>query len=193
MIELWRMDGDGDWTKVLTYGPMSFFLWSHSLLHLMRNGNWLIQNEVDVYVLDMKKHTKEMVFTCNPIYTQHKSKEAYHRMGSKNITPRGKYIETTVSPNKYSLYVCTSPSYSLNEAYEKVMIEKYGNDVTQHPEETVELGRSSDLKFAITGTPSRGRGMSSVEYKESQEQVMENADLIANCEVFKWIVIVEML
>ncbi|CAH1412709.1 unnamed protein product [Lactuca virosa] len=174
MIELWRMDGDGDWTKVLTYGPMSFFLWSQSLLHVMRNGNWLIQNEVDVYVLDMKKHTKEMVFTCNPIYAQHMSKEAYHRMGSKNITPRGKYIETTVSPNKYSLYArkwkfkinslewCTVGSWAEYEAYERVMIEKYGNDVTQNPEETIELrvqsqgGRSSDLKFATTGTPLGG-------------------------------------
>nr|KAJ0215659.1 hypothetical protein LSAT_V11C300145220 [Lactuca sativa] len=174
MIELWRMNGDGDWTKVLTYGPMSFFLWSQSLLHVMRNGNWLIQNEVDVYVLDMKKHTKEMVFTCNPIYAQRMSKEAYDRMGSKNITPRGKYIETTVSPNKYSLYArkwkfkinslewCTVGSWAEYEAYERVMIEKHGNDVTQNPEETVELrvqsqgGRSSDLKFATTGTPLGG-------------------------------------
>lgn len=42
------------------------------------------------------------------------------------------------------------------------MIEKHGNDVTQNPEETVELrvqsqgGRSSDLKFATTGAPLGG-------------------------------------
>ncbi|XP_052625832.1 uncharacterized protein LOC128132883 [Lactuca sativa] len=91
IIELWRMDGDGYWTKVLTYGPMSFFLWGRSILHWMRNGNLLIRHLDSVYLLDMKKHTKEMIFTCQS-------------MDSK-IPPTGKYVETTVSPNQRHVYV----------------------------------------------------------------------------------------
>ncbi|KAI3829014.1 hypothetical protein L1987_03127 [Smallanthus sonchifolius] len=37
VIELWRMDGDGDWTKVVT------IRWLVGLpVHLMENGNWLL-------------------------------------------------------------------------------------------------------------------------------------------------------
>ncbi|CAH1412903.1 unnamed protein product [Lactuca virosa] len=99
MIELWRMDGDGDgdWTKVLSYGPMSFFIWKRSLLHVMGNGNLLIQQNGDVYLLDIKKHTKEMVFTCKSINYQLSPTGKY----IETISPVGKYIETTLSPHLY--------------------------------------------------------------------------------------------
>ncbi|KAI3503293.1 hypothetical protein L1887_31733 [Cichorium endivia] len=104
MIECWRMDEDGDWTKVLTYGPMSFFIWGPSLLHLMRNGNFLIQHLSNVYVLDIKNHTKEMVYACQKIYYNGTETDI------ETIPPMGKYIETTLSPHQYEV---TSPSYSL--------------------------------------------------------------------------------
>ncbi|KAI3699964.1 hypothetical protein L2E82_44574 [Cichorium intybus] len=95
MIELWRMDEDGDWNKAITYnGPMSFFLRDQSLLHLMSNGNLLIQHVDSLYALDMKKHTKDMVFN---------TRQNMDRLYPYKIPPRGKYIETTVSPNRYMM------------------------------------------------------------------------------------------
>ncbi|KAI3503289.1 hypothetical protein L1887_31729 [Cichorium endivia] len=112
MIECWRMDEDGDWTKVLTYGPMSFFIWGRSLLHLMRNGNFLIQHLSNVYVLDIKNHTKEMVFACEKIDYDHSTDGTGKFI--ETIPPMGKYIETTLSPHQYDV---TSPSYSLPRKY----------------------------------------------------------------------------
>ncbi|KAI3699965.1 hypothetical protein L2E82_44575 [Cichorium intybus] len=75
-------------------GPMSFFLRDQSLLHLMSNGNLLIQHVDSLYALDMKKHTKDMVFN---------TRENMDRLYPYKIPPRGKYIETTVSPNRYMM------------------------------------------------------------------------------------------
>ncbi|KAL7610579.1 hypothetical protein Lser_V15G13791 [Lactuca serriola] len=196
MIELWRMDGDKDWTKVLTYGPMSFFLLRGSLLHFMRNGNLLLQNEGNVYVFDMKKDTKEMVFTypINP-----PNEQPYQRRMDSNISPIGKYIETTVSPKQHSVHVrkwfltpsglewCTVRSWQEYDAYERSMIEKYGEDITEHTGNDVDLwalsqgGRkdhiygigSSNHNFAVTKTPSYGHSMLSIEYVQSQLQIRE--------------------
>ncbi|XP_023755991.1 putative F-box/kelch-repeat protein At3g17280 isoform X1 [Lactuca sativa] len=184
MIELWKMDGDGDWTKVLTYGPISFFPWSKSLIHLMRNGNLLIHAGSNVYELDMKKNTKEIVFTCED-------------MDSK-ISPIGKYIESTVSLNNdvvskwfftiNGLEWCSVRSWKEYEAYERSMIEKYGEDIIQHTGDNVELWKQSqvgkrkshvfgigysDLKFVATGRPSYGCAMSSFDYTQLQQQVQE--------------------
>ncbi|CAH1426826.1 unnamed protein product [Lactuca virosa] len=89
-IELWRMDGDGDWTKVVNYRPMSSDLWNKYPLHLMRNGNWLMHALIGggIVQLDMDKQTTDVVYP-NMI-----------DMGIY-ITLRGKYIETIVSPNQY--------------------------------------------------------------------------------------------
>ncbi|CAH1413187.1 unnamed protein product [Lactuca virosa] len=110
MIELWRMDGDKDWTKVLTYGPMSFSLLGGSILHFMRNGNLLLQNEGNVYVFDMKKDTKEIVFTCHPINPPNMY-EAHQRRMDCDIPPLGKYIEIPCHPIGTPYMYVVTPSY----------------------------------------------------------------------------------
>ncbi|KAL7602119.1 hypothetical protein Lser_V15G23505 [Lactuca serriola] len=90
-IELWRMDGDGDWTKVVNYRPMSIYLWHEYPMHLMRNGDWLMHSRKiggGILQLDMDKQTTDVV---------------YPNMNTGIYIPlRGKYIETIVSPNQYT-------------------------------------------------------------------------------------------
>ncbi|KAI3524503.1 hypothetical protein L1887_03161 [Cichorium endivia] len=86
--KFWRMDGDGDWTKVVTYQIPNCFYFEEPL-HLMRNGNWLtysVNTGFNVYTLDLVWHLNAISY----------SNIAYGR----EITPRAKYIETLVSPNR---------------------------------------------------------------------------------------------
>ncbi|KAI3496529.1 hypothetical protein L1887_38894 [Cichorium endivia] len=85
--ELWRMDGDRNWTKVVSTGLIfsSKIQLSHRL-HLMRNGNMLIYHGACVYELDMKTHTIVLSSNANE---------------NMLVSPGGKYIETLVSPNQY--------------------------------------------------------------------------------------------
>lgn len=86
--QLWRMEGDGIWTKlenstmILCDYPIQY----HHRLHLMRNGKLLTYDRGCVYQLDMKTHNKDL---CS--YTTK----------TMRIWPGGKYIETIVSPNQY--------------------------------------------------------------------------------------------
>ncbi|KAJ0491866.1 putative retrotransposon gag domain-containing protein [Helianthus annuus] len=94
-IDLWRMDGDGDWTKVVAYwGTIDF---AHILyqqpLHLMADGNWLLLYQYCLY-----KTYPEKVYNCACTYTTTRYKYRYLDLG---ITPLGKYLETLVSPNQY--------------------------------------------------------------------------------------------
>ncbi|CAH1449677.1 unnamed protein product [Lactuca virosa] len=87
--QLWRMEGDGIWTKlenstmILCDYPIQY----HHRLHLMRNGNLLTYDRGCVYQLDMKTHNKDL---CS--YTTK----------TMRVWPGGKYIETMVSPNQYA-------------------------------------------------------------------------------------------
>ncbi|KAI3524069.1 hypothetical protein L1887_02704 [Cichorium endivia] len=93
-IELWKMVGDGDWTKVVNHRSMSFELLTTYPLHLMRNGNWLMHSVYGgggIFQLDMDKQTKDLV-----------SPRVRVGVGIGVYIPlRGKYIETIVSPNQY--------------------------------------------------------------------------------------------
>ncbi|KAL8227704.1 hypothetical protein R6Q57_015288 [Mikania cordata] len=81
---------------------------------------------------------------------------------------------------------CITRSRKAYEEYTTSMLERYGEDVTQHPVGDVELWEStqggskfgigsSDSNFIITGTPSLSSGSapSYVEYQRSQEKVRE--------------------
>ncbi|KAI3524502.1 hypothetical protein L1887_03160 [Cichorium endivia] len=59
-------------------------------VYLMRDGKWLtycLHSGCHVYKLDLDKHLNEMAYS--------------NADDSMDITPRGKYIETLVSPNRY--------------------------------------------------------------------------------------------
>ncbi|KAJ9557970.1 hypothetical protein OSB04_012584 [Centaurea solstitialis] len=90
-IEMWRMDGEGEWRKVVTYCLMPFLSWFPQSLHVMKNGNWLIHYKEKeknyVYKVDLKKHPKRQ---CTDII--------YIGM---DILSEGKYTETFVSPKQY--------------------------------------------------------------------------------------------
>ncbi|CAI9295658.1 unnamed protein product [Lactuca saligna] len=85
--ELWRMDEDGNWTKLgnsckILNDPVN----NYHRLHLMRNGNLLMFGEDSIYQLDMKMNTRDLCF-----YTTEETR----------MWVQGKYIETMVSPNRY--------------------------------------------------------------------------------------------
>ncbi|KAJ9559108.1 hypothetical protein OSB04_013722 [Centaurea solstitialis] len=87
VTELWRMDGDGDWTKVTdTFNrPDCFPLWIALYpLHLTKNGNWVMHLKFyglkTLYEADLQMHTKKCVYM-------------YHR-DAIVITQRGIYTET---------------------------------------------------------------------------------------------------
>ncbi|KAJ0724575.1 putative F-box associated interaction domain, F-box-like domain superfamily [Helianthus annuus] len=94
-IDLWRMDGDGDWTKVVAYwGTIDFpHILYQQPLHLMADGNWLLLSQYCLY-----KTYPEKVYNCACTYTTTRYKYRYLDLG---ITPLGKYLETLVSPNQY--------------------------------------------------------------------------------------------
>ncbi|KAI3715081.1 hypothetical protein L6452_22048 [Arctium lappa] len=85
-IEIWRMDEDEDWRKVVTYFPISSFPWYQQPLHVMKNGNWLMHSKEKgyVYKADLEKNTKDRLCSCIGM----------------DILPGGKYIETFVSLNQ---------------------------------------------------------------------------------------------
>ncbi|KAF5787648.1 putative transposase, Ptta/En/Spm, plant [Helianthus annuus] len=78
---------------------------------------------------------------------------------------------------------CTTRSRLAYEAYERSMVEKYGEDVLLHPVGDVDLweraqGRSgfgigsSDPRFIVNGTPSSSSGSASyADFQRSQDQV----------------------
>ncbi|KAI3829013.1 hypothetical protein L1987_03126 [Smallanthus sonchifolius] len=84
-IELWRMDGDGDWTKVRTY-RLVFGKWQP--LHVMADGNWL-----------MFLHHTSYLCKADPTKWHCKYKRLWNM--DMDIHPRRKYLETLVSPNQY--------------------------------------------------------------------------------------------
>lgn len=91
-IELWRMNGDGDWTNC-SITRLPYFL---QAVHLISNGNWIMSSycsrtwvkrndhEGYHYHVDPEKHIKD-AYSLNNMWM--------------NIPGEGKYIETFVSPN----------------------------------------------------------------------------------------------
>ncbi|KAJ0790340.1 hypothetical protein HanPI659440_Chr05g0214351 [Helianthus annuus] len=77
---------------------------------------------------------------------------------------------------------CTELSKKVYEAYTRYMIEKYGEDITQHPVGDADLWEraqggnrfgigSLDLSFVVTGTTSSSSGSASyADYQLSQEE-----------------------
>ena len=80
------MDEDEKWTNVVTYVLKKCIY--PNLIHVMRNGNWLIADKGEgyFYKVDLEKHTKDKLCSCweGRIFCIH----------------MGKYIETFVSPNR---------------------------------------------------------------------------------------------
>ena len=87
-LEVWKMDGDGEWTKVGCYcDELCRFVLSRSL-HLMKNGIWLMGSAVMGYVheVDLVMKTEKRV----RIYTATTD-------GNMDILWREKFLETIVS------------------------------------------------------------------------------------------------
>ncbi|KAJ9555545.1 LOW QUALITY PROTEIN: hypothetical protein OSB04_010159 [Centaurea solstitialis] len=86
-FEMWRMDGGGEWTKVVTYYPLSRLDRFDQPLHVMKNGNWLMLKEGWFCNVDVKTRSEERY---------------YSTYFCKDILLGRKYIETLVSPNQYT-------------------------------------------------------------------------------------------
>ncbi|KAJ9541970.1 hypothetical protein OSB04_028476 [Centaurea solstitialis] len=87
--EVWKMDGDGEWTKVVCYrDDLSRSVFSRPL-HLLKNGNWLVRSEVKGYVyvhevdLEMRTEIKVRVYPAT--------------IDDMEILWGGKFVETIVS------------------------------------------------------------------------------------------------
>ncbi|CAH1426453.1 unnamed protein product [Lactuca virosa] len=86
--KLWRMDGDGDWTEIISYPILPSLYCFQKPVHLMRNGNWItycLHSGCHVYKLDPERRINEMSYS--------------NYDDEFDIPPTGKYIETLVSPN----------------------------------------------------------------------------------------------
>lgn len=86
-LELWRMDGDGDWKKVQGIVSDNVFMVNIHPLHLMKDGNCLTYSGSEdlVYKIDLGCHLESI--SC--MFKAH----------GLDISPAGKYIESLVSPN----------------------------------------------------------------------------------------------
>ncbi|GKC25362.1 F-box/kelch-repeat protein-like protein [Tanacetum coccineum] len=85
-IELWKMHEDGDWEKVATYTQDAYLHQFLRPLHLMRDGNWLMQ-------------TRSTGYELYKVDLENKHNEGSQRLNNFNCSEGGKYIETFVSPN----------------------------------------------------------------------------------------------
>jgi hypothetical protein len=91
-IEMWRMDVDGDWTKVVTYYSMVGHpvTWYLKPVHLMADGNWLMHHKGYLQEVDPEKPlSKNKRMWCMDMDTD------------MDMAPGGKYLETLISPNRY--------------------------------------------------------------------------------------------
>lgn len=81
-------DGDKEWTNVVTYCATSSFpvTWLLNPLHLMTNGNWLMHS--GDYLCKVDPHNPPTILCSYTVKTM-------------DIPPKGKYVETLVSPNQY--------------------------------------------------------------------------------------------
>lgn len=88
-IELWRMDEDGEWENVETYRLVFSSPWFLRPLHVMKNGNWLMNsNDGDcMYKVDLEKNINDI--SC------------WYSGDCVCFILKGKYVETFVSPNRY--------------------------------------------------------------------------------------------
>ncbi|KAJ9542003.1 hypothetical protein OSB04_028509 [Centaurea solstitialis] len=89
-LELWKMDGDGEWTKVVSCCHTLFKYMDNQPLHLMKNGNWLVgsADERYAYEVDLEMKTRKRVRTKTPTD------------GPVRLLWGGKFVETIVSLNK---------------------------------------------------------------------------------------------
>ncbi|KAJ9541972.1 LOW QUALITY PROTEIN: hypothetical protein OSB04_028478 [Centaurea solstitialis] len=87
-LVVWKMEGDGEWTKVGFYWDEPYNLVFSQALHLMKNGNWLMGSEVRGYVhkVDIEMKTEKEVRVYNTATD-----------GFMDILRRGKFVETIVS------------------------------------------------------------------------------------------------
>ncbi|GJV58904.1 putative F-box domain-containing protein [Tanacetum coccineum] len=95
-IELWKMNEDGYWKKVVTYRVDPYDIHNLNLkpLHLMSNGNLLMSNNENgenLYELKVKKKR-----------SKGKGKDKLLTLVSTGICKDVRYSETFVSPNRYS-------------------------------------------------------------------------------------------
>ncbi|KAJ9542004.1 hypothetical protein OSB04_028510 [Centaurea solstitialis] len=89
-LELWKMDGDGEWTKMVSCCHTLFKGVPYKPLHLMKNGNWLMasRDNGDALEVDPEMKTGKKVCTSTPID------------GPMDILWGGKFVETIVSLNR---------------------------------------------------------------------------------------------
>ncbi|KAI3747574.1 hypothetical protein L6452_10074 [Arctium lappa] len=80
---LWRMEGDGEWTKLATYNDPPIYPWwdLNGAFHMMKkNGNWVMHSRFAIYKVDIEKHS--IAKLCSYAHS------------SLDITSGGKYMET---------------------------------------------------------------------------------------------------
>ncbi|KAI3745697.1 hypothetical protein L6452_08102 [Arctium lappa] len=82
-LELWKMDGDGEWVKVIRSCRSLF---DDQPFHLMKNGNWLLCSIRNVIVLNVHRKEEKSKIAC--VHTID---------GTMVILSRGKFVETIVS------------------------------------------------------------------------------------------------
>ncbi|XP_024961208.1 F-box/kelch-repeat protein At3g06240-like [Cynara cardunculus var. scolymus] len=84
-LEVWKMDGDGEWTKTVSYcDKLCKHVFSRPL-YLMKNGNWLVGSKGKGYVYKVDLEMKTAKEVC--AYTD----------GEMDILWGGKFVETFVS------------------------------------------------------------------------------------------------
>ncbi|KAL7611470.1 uncharacterized protein LOC111909613 [Lactuca sativa] len=131
----------------------------------------------DQYRLELQKELKRIPTFLELFLITHLTAEAKKKFKAKDYD--------TIQ----ELEFCTPTARAICERYTSAMVEKYGEDLTQHPEGDVDLwvqaqeGRgkcrriygvgSSDLHFVVTGTSSNGNKPTSSEYQQSQQRVQE--------------------
>ena len=86
-LELWKMDGDGEWTKVLSCCHRLSKCDFYQPLHVMKNGNWLVGSIRNGYVYEVDLEMKTTKNVCTPTD------------GPMDFLRGGKFVETIVSLN----------------------------------------------------------------------------------------------
>ncbi|CAI9302089.1 unnamed protein product [Lactuca saligna] len=129
----------------------------------------------DQYRLELQKEVKHIPTFLELFLITHLTAEANKKFKAKDYD----IIQ--------ELEFCTPTTREISERYTSAMVEKYGEDLTQHPEGDVDLwvqaqeGRdkcrriyevgSSDLHFVVTRTSSNRNKLTSYEYQQSQQRV----------------------
>ncbi|KAJ9565106.1 hypothetical protein OSB04_001072 [Centaurea solstitialis] len=92
-LEMWKMDGDGEWTEVVSCCHTLRRHVAYQPLHVMKNGNWLVSKGVVNYAYEVDLETKTTKKVCS--YTPTPTVD-----GAMNTIWGGKFVETMVSLNR---------------------------------------------------------------------------------------------